>query len=84
MYGRAAVVTIETNPGRIVLFGIRPQHRAQTHATLPAAVQRAVLVRGGRSEGAIGPGPINILDSGHNTNPLGTAPALRHTRAWEG
>jgi hypothetical protein len=35
MYGRAAVVTIETNPGKVVLFGIRPQHRAQTHATLP-------------------------------------------------
>jgi hypothetical protein len=35
MFGRAAVVSIETNPGRIVLFGIRPQHRAQTHATLP-------------------------------------------------
>jgi hypothetical protein len=32
MYGRAAVVTIE-NPGKVVLFGIRPQHRAQTHAT---------------------------------------------------
>jgi hypothetical protein len=35
MFGRAAVVSIEMNPGRIVLFGIRPQHRAQTHATLP-------------------------------------------------
>lgn len=35
MFGRAAVVAIETNPGKIVLFGIRPQHRAQTHATLP-------------------------------------------------
>ncbi len=35
MYGRAAVVAIEMNPGKIVLFGIRPQHRAQTHATLP-------------------------------------------------
>ncbi len=33
MYGRAAVVTVETNPGKVVLFGIRPQHRAQTHAT---------------------------------------------------
>jgi hypothetical protein len=35
MYGRAAVVAIDMNPGRVVLFGIRPQHRAQTHATLP-------------------------------------------------
>ncbi len=35
MKGRAAVVAIETNPGKVVLFGIRPQHRAQTHATLP-------------------------------------------------
>lgn len=35
MYGRAAVVTVEMNPGKLVLFGLRPQHRAQTHATLP-------------------------------------------------
>ncbi len=35
MSGRAAVVSIEMNPGRIVLFGLRPQHRAQTHATFP-------------------------------------------------
>ncbi len=35
MLGRAAVVTIEMNPGKVVLFGIRPQHRAQTHATFP-------------------------------------------------
>jgi hypothetical protein len=35
MLGRAAVVAIEMNPGKVVLFGIRPQHRAQTHATLP-------------------------------------------------
>jgi hypothetical protein len=35
MAGRAAVVTMDTNPGRIVLFGLRPQHRAQTHATFP-------------------------------------------------
>jgi hypothetical protein len=35
MLGRAAVVAVETNPGKVVLFGIRPQHRAQTHATLP-------------------------------------------------
>jgi hypothetical protein len=33
--GRAAVVAIEVNPGRVVLFGLRPQHRAQTHATFP-------------------------------------------------
>jgi Zinc carboxypeptidase len=35
MAGRAAVVEVDTNPGRIVLFGLRPQHRAQTHATFP-------------------------------------------------
>uniref|UniRef100_Q01WK5 Peptidase M14 domain-containing protein n=1 Tax=Solibacter usitatus (strain Ellin6076) TaxID=234267 RepID=Q01WK5_SOLUE len=35
MYGRAAVVSVEMNPGKVVLFGIRPQHRAQTHATFP-------------------------------------------------
>jgi hypothetical protein len=35
MAGRAAVVVIEMNPGRIVLFGLRPQHRAQTQATFP-------------------------------------------------
>jgi hypothetical protein len=35
MEGRAAVASIEMNPGRIVLFGIRPQHRAQTHVTFP-------------------------------------------------
>jgi hypothetical protein len=35
MRGRAAVVSIDMNPGRVVLFGIRPQHRAQTHATMP-------------------------------------------------
>jgi hypothetical protein len=35
MAGRAAVVEVNTRPGRIVLFGLRPQHRAQTHATFP-------------------------------------------------
>jgi hypothetical protein len=35
MQGRAAVVAIDENPGKIVLFGIQPQNRAQTHATLP-------------------------------------------------
>ena len=35
MRGRAAVVAIDLNPGKVVLFGLRPQHRAQTHATLP-------------------------------------------------
>ena len=35
MAGRAAVVSIDLNPGRVVLFGLRPQHRAQTHATFP-------------------------------------------------
>jgi glutamine amidotransferase-like uncharacterized protein len=35
MAGRAAVVQVELNPGRLVLFGLRPQHRAQTQATFP-------------------------------------------------
>ena len=35
MAGRAAIMSIDMNPGRIVLFGLRPQHRAQTHATFP-------------------------------------------------
>jgi hypothetical protein len=33
MAGRAAVISIDMNPGRVILFGLRPQHRAQTHAT---------------------------------------------------
>jgi hypothetical protein len=35
MAGRAAVVSVDMHPGRVVLFGLRPQHRAQTHATFP-------------------------------------------------
>jgi hypothetical protein len=35
MAGRAAVVAIDMKPGRIILFGLRPQHRAQTQATFP-------------------------------------------------
>jgi hypothetical protein len=35
MAGRAAVISIDINPGKVVLFGLRPQHRAQTHATFP-------------------------------------------------
>jgi hypothetical protein len=35
MAGRAAVVEVNMRPGRLVLFGLRPQHRAQTHATFP-------------------------------------------------
>ena len=35
MLGRAAVVSVDMRPGHVVLFGLRPQHRAQTHATFP-------------------------------------------------
>jgi hypothetical protein len=35
MAGRPAVVSVDMKPGRVVLFGLRPQHRAQTHATFP-------------------------------------------------
>jgi hypothetical protein len=51
MTGRAAVVSVDMNPGRIVLFGLRPQHRAQTHATFPmlfnAMYLSTVETRGG-------------------------------------
>jgi hypothetical protein len=35
MAGRAAVVQVDIGAGRLVLFGLRPQHRAQTQATFP-------------------------------------------------
>jgi hypothetical protein len=53
MAGRAAVVAIDMNPGRVVLFGIRPQHRGQTHATFPllfnALYQAAADASGART-----------------------------------
>ena len=53
MAGRAAVVSIDMNPGRVVLFGIRPQHRGQTHATFPmlfnALYQAAADASGARA-----------------------------------
>jgi hypothetical protein len=49
MAGRAAVVAIDMNPGRIVLFGLRPQHRAQTHATFPLLFN--ALYRSAKDEG---------------------------------
>jgi hypothetical protein len=35
MTGRGAVIAVEMNPGHIILFGLRPQHRAQSQATFP-------------------------------------------------
>ncbi|HEY7055620.1 MAG TPA: hypothetical protein VH458_03805, partial [Vicinamibacterales bacterium] len=46
MAGRAAVVAVDMNPGRIVLFGLRPQHRAQTHATFPLLFNALYLSAG--------------------------------------
>jgi hypothetical protein len=47
MAGRAAVVSIEMKPGRLVLFGLRPQHRAQTHATFPMLFNALYLATAG-------------------------------------
>jgi hypothetical protein len=49
MAGRAAVVSIDMNPGRIVLFGLRPQHRAQTHATFPLLFNALFLSTSGKA-----------------------------------
>jgi glutamine amidotransferase-like uncharacterized protein len=49
MAGRAAVVSIDMKPGRIVLFGLRPQHRAQTHATFPLLFNALFLSTSDRS-----------------------------------
>jgi hypothetical protein len=52
MVGRAAVVSIEMNPGRVVLFGLRPQHRAQTHATFPMLFNAIYLATAGGLPGS--------------------------------
>ena len=46
MAGRAAVVSVDLKPGRIVLFGLRPQHRAQTQATFPMLFNSLYLAAG--------------------------------------
>ena len=51
MAGRAAVVQIDMNPGRLVLFGLRPQHRAQTQATFPLLFN--ALYAGGEVAGGL-------------------------------
>jgi hypothetical protein len=47
MAGRGAVVAIDMNPGKVVLFGLRPQHRAQTHATFPLLFNALYLAASG-------------------------------------
>jgi hypothetical protein len=56
MAGRAAVVSIDMNPGRIVLFGLRPQHRAQTHATFPMLFNALYLSTVGTPPPPVTPG----------------------------
>jgi hypothetical protein len=51
MAGRAAVVSIDMNPGKVVLFGLRPQHRAQTHATFPLLFNALYLSAAGDAPG---------------------------------
>ena len=51
MAGRAAIVSIDMNPGRIVMFGLRPQHRAQTHATFPLLFNALYLSTTARQNG---------------------------------
>jgi len=49
MAGRAAVVTVDMHSGRIVLFGLRPQHRAQMHATFPLLFNALYLATSDRA-----------------------------------
>jgi Zinc carboxypeptidase len=51
MAGRAAIVSVDMNPGKIVLFGLRPQHRAQTHATFPLLFNALYLSAPGDAPG---------------------------------
>jgi hypothetical protein len=54
MAGRAAVVSIDMNPGKVVLFGLRPQHRAQTHATFPMLFNALYLAATGEGTKGLG------------------------------
>ena len=62
MVGRAAVVSVDMQPGRVVLFGLRPQHRAQTHATFPMLFNALYLSSTGD---ACQSPPISDSDPGH-------------------